>query len=390
MVNSLSEQELAAWLTLSFTPNLGGQRLSRLMAIDSATNLVQYSSKSLQAIGLKEEQIIFIQKKSAQEVDAALTWHSRPNQQILTPFSTRYPPLLKEISSYPPLLFVRGKIEVLSRPQIAIVGSRNASAEGLQSAQDFAQDFVRAGLVVTSGLALGIDGYAHNGALSADGETIAVLGSGLDKIYPSRHQGLAQRIIENGALVSEFRPNAQPRAEHFPRRNRIISGLSVGVLVIEAAQRSGSLITARYALEQGRDVFALPGSIYNSNSQGGNRLIQSGASLVQNAQEVLDEVNVLVDWSVEHDVSGKLSHQYLLERCHNMQQPIAFDAERSTSIYAALLEHIDTKITAVDVIAQRANIPIHELMMQLLELELTGDITATSSGYIKKRRDNLR
>lgn len=168
------------------------------------------------------------------------------------------------------MLFVKGAVETIELPQIAMVGSRNASREALQSAFSFAKDFVEQGLVVTSGLALGIDSFAHDGALKGGGKTVAVLGSGLEQVYPSRHKALSQRIVEQGgALVSEFLPQAKARSNHFPRRNRIISGLSTGVLVVEAAERSGSLITARYAAEQGRDVFAVPGSIHNPNNRGG-------------------------------------------------------------------------------------------------------------------------
>lgn len=227
----MNEQQLSAWLTLSFVPQLGGKRLSRLLSIDSPSNIVGYSSQQLQAIGLSAKQISYLREQAPREVEACLAWQARqPNHHIITQNCSHYPKLLNETASAPSVLFVKGHVEKLIEPQIAMVGSRNASIEGLQTAKSFAKEFVQNGLIVTSGLALGIDGYAHDGALDKGGETFAVLGSGLDSIYPARHRNLADRICENGALISEFRPNAKPRPEHFPRRNRIISGLSLGNL----------------------------------------------------------------------------------------------------------------------------------------------------------------
>ena len=232
-------------------------------------------------------------------------------------------------------------------------------------------------LRLTESLALGkifgIDGHAHDGALLGGGETVAVLGSGLQHLYPARHRKLAERIREQGALVSEFRPDAKPRAEHFPRRNRIISGLSVGVLVVEAAEKSGSLITARYAAEQGRDVFALPGSIHSPTSRGGNQLIKNGACLVQSAKDVLDEIENLVNWSVSQSP---------------YPQPALFtqNDSREELPFAELLANVGNEATPVDILANRTNIPVHEVMMQLLELELSGHVVAVTGGYIRKGR----
>ncbi|MGI9877551.1 DNA-processing protein DprA [Vibrio chagasii] len=369
----MNEQQLIAWLTLSFIPQLGGKRLARLLSVDSPLNIVGYSGQQLQALGLSTKQISYLRDQAPREVEACLAWQAKqPNHYILTPSCPHYPKLLGEIASAPTVLFVKGNVEKLIEPQIAMVGSRNASIEGLQTAKSFAKEFVQNGLIVTSGLALGIDGYAHDGALEKGGETFAVLGSGLDSIYPARHRNLAARICESGALISEFRPSAKPRPEHFPRRNRIISGLSLGTLVIEAAEKSGSLITARYALEQGREVFALPGSIHSPTSRGGNSLIKAGACLVQSAQDVLVEIKSLLDWSID-------------------QQPNLFELapsleENEQLPFPHLLANVGLEATPVDILAQRTHIPVHEVMMQLLELELSGHVVAVSGGYIRKGR----
>jgi DNA processing protein len=219
-------------------------------------------------------------------------------------------------------------------------------------------------------MALGIDGHAHDGALTVGGSTIAVLGAGLEKIYPERHKKLACRIIESGALVSEFKPHQVPKAENFPRRNRIISGLSLGVLVVEAAKRSGSLITARYANDQGREVFALPGSIHNPHSKGCNALIKDGANLVQSSDEMLKEIESLLSWS--------------LNRQKTLFPP---EVDNEQLPFPELLANVGVdEAISVDILVERTHISVHEVMMQLLELELQGHITAVAGGYIRTRR----
>lgn len=207
---------------------------------------------------------------------------------VLAKHDANYPPLLAEIRDAPPLLFCCGDTALLSRPQVAIVGSRNASPAGLTTARKFAAELAAAGFVITSGMALGIDAMAHEGALEAGGTTIAVLGCGADVVYPRRHTALAQRIREHGCLVSEYLPGTPPLAALFPQRNRIISALSLGVLVVEATPDSGSLITARFAAEQGRDVFAIPGSIHAPTAQGCHQLIREGATLVENSAQLVE------------------------------------------------------------------------------------------------------
>lgn len=371
---TVSDAELLAWLTLTAVPKLGSRGLSHLLARASPQALVNLCSAELAALGLSPEQIRFLHHQAPAIALSCLEWRAQSaDRHILTSQCAAYPALLKQVPSPPPQLFVSGRLACLAEPQLAMVGSRNASVDGLACAKAFATEFSRHGLVVTSGLALGIDGHAHDGALLGGGETVAVLGSGLQHLYPARHRKLAERIREQGALVSEFRPDAKPRAEHFPRRNRIISGLSVGVLVVEAAEKSGSLITARYAAEQGRDVFALPGSIHSPTSRGGNQLIKNGACLVQSAKDVLDEIENLVNWSVSQSP---------------YPQPALFtqNDSREELPFAELLANVGNEATPVDILANRTNIPVHEVMMQLLELELSGHVVAVTGGYIRKGR----
>ncbi len=230
----------------------------------------------------------------ARRVANELAWLTQDDTYLITISDANYPGLLREIPDPPPLLYVRGDHIVLGRPQIAIAGSRNPTAAGCENAHAFATALSNAGLVVTSGLALGIDACAHRAALAVHGPTIAVAGTGLDRVYPSQHRGLAHKIARRGALVSELPLGSAPRRENFPRRNRIISGMSLGVLVVEAALQSGSLITARLGAEQGREIFAIPGSIHSPVARGCHALIRQGAKLVESATDVLEELGALV------------------------------------------------------------------------------------------------
>jgi len=370
----MNDKELALWLALSFAPKLGHKKLTRLLSHDSLTNFSQYSYQQWRAIGLNEEQIHYLIHDAARDVDESLAWvNGSANRHIVTSGCESYPQLLKQISAAPSTLFVEGDLDSLQQPQIAIVGSRHASIDSRKIAFQFASQLVNRELVITSGLALGIDGHAHDGALMGGGKTVAVLGSGLASVYPQRHKKLASRIIENGALVSEFRPNAKPRPTHFPRRNRIISGLSIGVLIIEAAEKSGSLITARYAVEQDREVFVVPGSILNPNCIGSNRLIRQGACLVQDVDQILDEVQSMLELTKN---KPPLSQQSLFLPS-NSEEELPFPL---------LLANVGEEATPVDILANRTHIPVQEVMMQLLELELSGHVVAVSGGYIRKGR----
>lgn len=360
---------LEDWLALAAVPGLGGQRIERLLQHGHVSELRTMPEQALLSLGLKASQIALLRHPKPERLSEALRWCEQENQHLLVLTDPAYPGLLKEISSPPPVLFIRGDPRWLSEPQLAIVGSRSASLDGREAARDFAAAMVAADYVVTSGLALGVDGHAHHSALKNGGATVAVLGSGLGRIYPAGHRELAAQIAEQGALVSEFWPSEPPRPQHFPRRNRIISGLSVGVLVVEAALKSGSLITARYALEQNRDVFALPGSIYAPGSKGCNALIKSGAKLVESPVDIFEEVGILTRCAKSSQLSVSLPHP------ENEQLP-----------FNAVLANVGNEATPVDVVAERCAQPVHEVMTQLLELELQGVVTSVPGGYIRTRR----
>ncbi|WP_371261971.1 DNA-processing protein DprA [Pseudomonas sp. ML96] len=286
----ISPAELEARLRLHCLPELGPRRFRRLLeAFGSASVALSAPAAAWRSLGLPAACAEVRRSEDIRErATAALRWLEQEGQSLLMWEDADYPALLAELSDAPPLLFVAGARGALERPQLAMVGSRRASRPGLDTAASFARSLAGGGFVITSGLALGIDGAAHQGALDAGGATVAVLGTGLQRIYPQRHAGLAERIVANGgALVSEMPLDCPPQASNFPRRNRIISGLSLGVLVVEASPSSGSLITARLAAEQGREVYAIPGSIHHPGARGCHQLIREGATLVESVDDIL-------------------------------------------------------------------------------------------------------
>lgn len=286
--------ELRPWLRLTLIPGLGGQSQRRLLQSFGLPQAVFAASPAAlrAAIGARAELLLDDSQGAALEAaqEAALAWVAAPGHHILTLADPRYPSQLLQIPDPPVLLYVRGDPGLLSRPGLAVVGSRNATPQGSRTAEAFAAALSEAGYSIISGLALGIDAAAHRGALKVGGDTVAVIGTGVDRLYPAGNAALAGQILERGAIVSEFPLGTPARAANFPRRNRIIAGLSRGVLVVEAAPESGSLITARLAGEQGREVFAIPGSIHSPLSRGCHRLIREGAKLVETARDVLEEL----------------------------------------------------------------------------------------------------
>lgn len=302
-------------------------------------------------------------------VNKDLEWAESPGCQIIMFDDPAYPPLLNEIHSAPPLLFVQGNAALLSQLQIAIVGSRNPSPLGLENAFNFAHYFSDQGIVVSSGLAMGVDGAAHQGALLGKSGTIAVLANGLGEVYPVSHRRLSQEILDQGgALVSEFPIGVPPLGSHFPRRNRIISGLSVGVLVVEAALKSGSLITAKLAIEQGREVFSIPGSIHSPLVKGCHALIREGAKLVEKASDVLEELETL-KWYV-----------------HSKKEAMKLTKENQASLepaYQSLLNEVDYACTAMDSILCRSGLTAAIVSSMLLELELQGYLRSVPGGYAR-------
>lgn len=280
--------ELRAWLIALRTPGLGpGGLRERLDAVggDIAAVLARLRRHSAP---LGEPARACLQQPDETQLTADLAWLAQPGHRLLRCTEADFPSQLENIPQPPAALFVAGDASLLLYPQVAIVGARSASAAGLAHARAFARELALAGFAITSGMADGIDGAAHTAALEVGAPTLAVIGTGPDRVYPRKHHALARRIAAGGALISEFPPGTAARADHFPRRNRLISGLSLGTLVIEAGLRSGSLITARLAGEQGREVFALPGSIHNPLARGCHRLIRDGARLVEGAAEIVE------------------------------------------------------------------------------------------------------
>jgi len=302
-------------------------------------------------------------------------WANTAGRSILAPDSTGYPPLLRELADPPLALFVSGDAGLMATPQIAIVGSRNPTSGGAATARDFAGTLARAGLAITSGLAVGIDGEAHRGALEAGGATLAVTASGPDRIYPAVHRGLAGRIAERGVVLTEYPPGSPPRRAHFPRRNRLISGLALGVLVVEAGPRSGALITARLAAEQGREVFAVPGSIHNPLARGCHRLIRQGAKLVETVDDVLIELAPRL-----RDALGAVPEK---ERPDSLEAGSAMPPDAA---YSELLESVGYDPTAIDVLIERTGLTAEEVSSMLLWLELQGYVGAFPGGRYARLR----
>jgi DNA processing protein len=286
-------EQLASWVRLMQTPGVGPATCAVLLdSFSSPLQIFQAGLTRLRAIvgAALADALLHPGAALLKQVDQAIAWAGKSGNHIISVHDPRYPPALRHIADAPPLLYVSGQAQLLTGPCLAMVGSRNASVQGAANAEVFAQALSMAGLTIVSGLALGIDTAAHRGALQGAGATIAVIGTGPDLVYPARNRALWQRIAEQGCVVGEYAPGTPPLAHNFPQRNRIISGLSAGVLVVEAAAKSGSLITARLAAGQGRDVFAIPGSIHSALAKGCHLLIKEGAKLVESAADVLQEI----------------------------------------------------------------------------------------------------
>jgi DNA processing protein len=301
-------------------------------------------------------------------VQAELDWLAQPDCSVVALSDPDYPPLLRQINDPPPLLFVRGARAFLTQPQIALVGSRNPTSGGCENAHEFARALGQAGLVITSGMALGIDACAHRGALDAGGATVAVAATGLDRVYPARHRDLAHAIAERGAIVSEFPLGSPPRRDHFPRRNRIISGMSVGVVVVEAALQSGSLITARLGGEQGREIFAIPGSIHSPLARGCHALIKQGAKLVETARDILEELGPLVQ----------------AQAATQNEIPVTRSHANDNVATQVLLDHIGHDPVDVDTLVERSGLTPEVISSMLLHMELHGLIETCPGGKIQR------
>lgn len=302
----MTDTDLRDWLLLIRTPGLGGRKLREGLALrGGAAGLLDWLSRHPE--GLQADGRAWLAAPDEAAIDRDMRWLDQPGHRLLRCVDEDFPPQLEGLSDAPAALFVKGDASLLLRPQIGIVGARRAQAPGLATARRFAGELAAGGLLVTSGLADGVDGVAHAGALDAGEPTIAVIGTGPDIVYPSKHLALARRIAGHGAIVSELAPGTPSRAMHFPMRNRIIAGLSLGVLVVEAGLKSGSLITARQAGELGREVFALPGSIHNPLAEGCHSLIADGARLVQRSDEILAALGPAA-MELAADLRARLEH----------------------------------------------------------------------------------
>lgn len=360
---SPSFDKLKYWLALLRTPDVGSKKFLTLLNYHDPEQLFYQPVSRLANLKLSNKSIDFIKSPNWDLITKDVEWIEQSGNEVITIHDSCYPLQLKEIDSPPPLLFILGNKKLLSQPQISIVGSRNPSAMGKQTAEKFAYILANHGFTITSGLALGIDASGHQGALKAGGHTIAVAGTGLDRVYPASNKALAKQIANTGAIISEFPPGTPAKANHFPRRNRIISGLCVGLLVVEATKYSGSLITAKMALEANREIFAIPGSIHSPLASGCNSLIKKGAKLVENIQDILDELGVY----------EQKSNAVNLEKT----QPTLSPEQQN------LLNLIMFSPTSVDWLVQETGSSVESVLSMLLILELQDCIATTPGGYIR-------
>lgn len=351
---------LSNWLRLTLTPGIGGETQRKLLSAFGLPDVIFSAGRgALSSVVGDRLAGLLLDTDNSDAVAGALTWAQNQGHEIITLGDSAYPAAWLEIPDPPTLIYVRGRIELLQRPALAIVGSRNPTPQGIRNAESFAAALAEAGLIVASGLALGIDAAAHRAALDVRGDTVAFIGTGIDRIYPARNRDLALRISDLGCVVSEF-PLGTPAAAHnFPRRNRLISGFSRGVLVVEAAVESGSLITARLAGEQGREVFAIPGSIHAAQSRGCHKLIKQGAKLVETVQDILDELSWASVCSTPVSVSACAADDMILEL-------IGFDP------------------CSLDDLSERAGLSIAALSPRLLQLELEGRLASLPGGRIQR------
>lgn len=367
--------DLEYWLALNRVAGLAPQRAKRLLAQFGGPRAIFEASESTliaQNISAKTRQSLKDPAWSGVERDRC--WLEGTRHHVVTLADPLYPKRLSEIADPPPVLFVAGSRDVLAQPQLAIVGSRNPTAAGRDIAGAFSRAFASTGLVVTSGLALGIDAAAHRGAIDGGGNTIAVMGCGAGLVYPDQHAALARETVAHGAVVTEFGVGTPPRAQNFPRRNRIISGLSLGVLVVEAARKSGSLTTARCALEQGREVFAIPGSIHNPLAKGCHSLIRAGAKLVETVEDVFEEI------------AHQFEIQPPVEPGHSSGFDIAPGADPMglDEDYTLLLESMAYDRVAVDTLVSRTGLTAEVVSSMLLLLELNGLVAPEPGGFYSR------
>ncbi|MEH6456904.1 MAG: DNA-processing protein DprA [Cocleimonas sp.] len=392
-IQTNNNEELESWIRLWRVSGIGSKKFQLLLNnFDSpSAALAANTSKLTQAgISLKDANNIVDQKSDDDAAKLDLEWlNTSDKHHIITLNDSEYPSRLKQINDAPALLYVHGNLNILQDPQLGIVGSRNPTQSGHNNAYEFAKHLAQTGLCITSGLALGVDGAAHQGAIDGNGPTIAIIATGIDRVYPAKHRELAHKIVEGGAIVSEFPVGTHPDSRHFPRRNRIISAMSYGVLVVEAALKSGSLITARLAMEQNREVFAIPGSIHNPLAKGCHQLIRQGAKLVETAEDILEEMVDVIDLN-DHSVVNRPVNQST--NLNPETSPSAsFVSNQTTSSGCQTDNNLDQEqsdlLTAmgydpisIDQLVLSTNLDAASIAAMLLILELQNYLTSNGGG----------
>src|SRR5688572_26971928 len=364
----------SAWLRLALVPGVSVRhQVALLHAFRSAEQVFTMPTAEVAAVVGDDAASRLAHGPPSRALDQALAWLQSPGHHLVTWGDACYPKLLLEIANPPCVLYARGRIELLDKPALAIVGSRNATAQGARDAETFAEALSGAGLTIVSGLALGIDAAAHRGGLRGPGSSIAVVGTGADRVYPLRNKGLADDLAARGLIVSEFPLGTPALRENFPRRSRLISGLSRGVLVVEAAPQSGSLITARFASEQGREVFAIPGSIHSPLSRGCHRLIRQGAKLVESADDIFTELGALLAGLGEEAARSE-------EPDGQAETGRALDKE-----YEILLDALGFEPASVDALVSRTGLRADAVASMLLILELEGQVEQQHGGVFCRK-----
>ncbi len=363
---------LESWLTLLHTPGIGPSTFHTLLdTFGSVEAVMNTSASQLSALPIKAEAVSALNSQEKPDIEADLNWHEETDHHIITYDDERYPAQLKDLPDAPPVLYVRGDPDYLLQPQLSMVGARNPSAAGRNTAKEFASHLSKVGITITSGLASGIDGASHQGALQGLAGTIAVVAHGLDIVYPAQHQQLAQQISEHGAVISEMPIGTQPQRGLFPRRNRLISALSLGTLVVEAAIKSGSLITARLALELNREVFAIPGSIHNPMARGCHQLIRQGAKLVESADDILEDLRLPPAQNTLYPIKTQENTPENPNDPHNTLDP---DHQK-------LLKCLAYEPAGIDELVDRSNFNAAEVASMLLILELEGIVVCQDGRY---------
>lgn len=376
----MTQTNIQYWLALKLVPRLAIHKKMALVDSYGLTALFSFANNSRSILtsshNLTSKQLSAFHQPDWNYIDGIVKASERCGSEIIVFDDELYPQQLKQIYDPPLVLFVKGNKHLLNNVQIAMVGSRSASVNGREAAFSLAKQLSAHGLTITSGLALGVDAAAHKGAIPSEASTIAVVATGLDKTYPARHKPLAKSIENNkGAIVSEFLPGTSPKAGHFPKRNRIISGLSVGVLVVEATLKSGSLITARCALEQNRDVFSVPSGINNPQAKGCHWLIKQGAKLVESAADIIEELGI-----------DGISNLHLIYEQQTLVDASTIKPEKNSNndlCNDALLASVGFEITPVDRVVSRSELPIEEVLTRLTMLELNGLVAAVPGGYLR-------